>query len=122
MIKKRLNESSAKPFNPLFCAAAIGFAMVTAPLMAQYSDAPPTPNASPQHGIAMHGDTKYPANFSHFDYVNPTAPKGDTLRLAVVANGFDTFNPFHLRGVAAAGISGYLYDTLMESSADTTRK
>lgn len=71
-----------------------------------------------QHGIAMHGDTRYPEGFPHFDYVNPDAPKGGTIRMAVVANGFDSFNPFVIRGVAAAGINTYVYDTLMEASAD----
>lgn len=66
----------------------------------------------------MHGNPKYPEGFSHFDYVNADAPKGGTLKMAVVANGFDSFNPFDIRGVAAAGISNYLYDTLLESSAD----
>lgn len=70
------------------------------------------------HGIAMHGDTRYAEGFPHFDYVNPEAPKGGTLRMAVVANGFDTFNPFVIRGVAAAGINTYVYDTLLEASAD----
>ena len=72
----------------------------------------------PVHGIAMHGELKYPENFPHFDYVNPNAPKGGTLRMSVVANGFDSFNPFVVRGVAAAGITTYVYDTLLESSAD----
>lgn len=72
----------------------------------------------PQHGIAMHGEPKYPEGFSSFDYVNPDAPKGGALKMAVVANGFDSFNPFDIRGVAAAGISTYLYDTLLESSDD----
>ena len=72
----------------------------------------------PVHGLAMHGEVKYPASFPHFDYVNPQAPKNGTLQLAVVSNGFDSFNPFVIRGVAAAGISTYLYDTLMEASAD----
>ncbi|MBW0146338.1 extracellular solute-binding protein [Marinobacter arenosus] len=74
--------------------------------------------ANAQHGIAMHGEPKYPVGFPHFDYVNPEAPKGGTLKMAVVANGFDSFNPFDIRGVAAAGISTYLYDTLMVSSDD----
>jgi microcin C transport system substrate-binding protein len=66
----------------------------------------------------MHGAAKYQKGFSHFDYVNPDAPKGGTLRMAVIANGFDSFNPFTIRGAAAAGISTYVYDTLLESSAD----
>ena len=77
-----------------------------------------TSELEPVHGLAMHGEVKYPASFPHFDYVNPQAPKNGTLQLAVVSNGFDSFNPFVIRGVAAAGISTYLYDTLMEASAD----
>ena len=71
-----------------------------------------------KHGIAMHGEPRYGADFSHFDYVNPHAPKGGTLRLHVVANGFDSFNPFVIRGVAASGVSTYVYDTLLTSSDD----
>ena len=54
------------------------------------------------HGLAMHGDLKYKAGFSHFDYVNPDAPKGgETVRAAI--GGYDTFNPFVIKGRAAAG-------------------
>ena len=68
------------------------------------------------HGLAMHGDLKYKAGFSHFDYVNPNAPKGgETVRAAI--GGYDTFNPFVIKGRAAAG-SGSIYDTLMASSSD----
>jgi len=82
------------------------------------SSAPSQLNPEPVHGIAMHGAPKYPQGFSHFDYVNADAPKGGTLKMAVVSNGFDSFNPFDIRGVAAAGISSYVYDTLLEYSAD----
>ncbi|GHD45598.1 microcin C transport system substrate-binding protein [Marinobacter persicus] len=82
------------------------------------SSAPALATPEPVHGIAMHGEVKYPPDFSHFDYVNPEAPKGGTLRLSVVANGFDSFNPYVVRGVAAAGVSSYLYDSLLEPSAD----
>jgi len=70
-----------------------------------------------QHGIAMHGDLKYNADFKHFDYVSPTAPKGGTLKRAVVGDNFDSFNPFIVKGVAAAGI-GYLYETLTTHAED----
>lgn len=89
---------------------------VTAMALLPWQSASAEPEA--RHGIAMHGDTQYAEGFPHFDYVNPGAPKGGVLRMAVVANGFDTFNPFVIRGVAAAGINTYLYDTLMEPSAD----
>jgi microcin C transport system substrate-binding protein len=77
---------------------------------------PETPE--PAHGIAMHGEATYDEGFPHFDYVNPQAPKGGTLRQAVVANGYDSFNPLVARGVAATGITTYFYDTLMVSSGD----
>ena len=38
--------------------------------------------AEPSHGLAMHGDLKYPADFTHFEYVNPNAPKGGEVKLA----------------------------------------
>jgi microcin C transport system substrate-binding protein len=72
--------------------------------------------AKPAHGIAMHGDLKYPADFKHFDYVNPEAPKGGSLRMSAPGT-FDTLNGFTLKGVAAAGI-GLMYDTLMTNSDD----
>ncbi len=72
--------------------------------------------AQPSHGIAMHGDLKYPAGFKNFDYVNPDAPKGGEVRLADTG-GFDTFNPYVIKGRAAAGIS-LIFETLMASSAD----
>ena len=68
------------------------------------------------HGLAMHGDLKYGPTFKNFDYANPEAPKGgQTIRAAI--GGFDTFNPFVVKGRAAAG-SGSIYDTLMVGSAD----
>ena len=32
------------------------------------------------HGYAQFGTLKYPANFEHFDWVNPDAPKGGRIR------------------------------------------
>lgn len=72
--------------------------------------------AEPRHAIAMHGQPKYGADFSHFDYVNPNAPKKGQLKLADFSS-FDTFNPFSVMGNSAAGI-GMLFETLMKSSDD----
>lgn len=69
-----------------------------------------------KHALSLFGDVKYPADFKHFDYVNPNAPKGGTVRLATIGT-FDTFNMFIPRGVAAAGI-GLVYETLMAQSFD----
>ncbi len=68
------------------------------------------------HGLAMHGRLKYPADFAHFDYVDPKAPRGGELRRAAIGT-FDSFNPFIIKGNPAAGV-GLLYDRLAESAAD----
>jgi len=72
--------------------------------------------AGPTHGIAMHGDMKYAPDFTHFEYVNPEAPKGGTLRMWAPET-FDTLNGFSVKGVEAAGLA-MIYDTLMEQSND----
>ena len=59
-----------------------------------------------------------PAGFKHFDYVNPNAPKGGTVRLGA----FGTFDNFNIvvagvKGTLAAGIDR-IYDTLMASALD----
>jgi len=71
---------------------------------------------APIHALAMHGQPKYGRDFAHFDYVNPDAPKGGTLRLAA-QGGFDTLNPFTALGESAAGL-GQIFETLMVPSAD----
>lgn len=62
------------------------------------------------------GEAKYPADFSHFDYVNPDAPKYGKVTYGQVGT-YDNFNRYASRGVAAAA-TGQLYDTLMFSPAD----
>jgi len=68
------------------------------------------------HGLAMHGDLKYPANFKNFSYTNPNAPKDGTVRLNAVGT-YDSFNSFIVKGNSAAGV-GFIYDNLMHGSAD----
>ncbi len=71
-----------------------------------------------RHGLSVFGDLKYPADFKHFDYVNPNAPKGGRFSTyGGPLNSFDSFNPFILKGDAASGLS-MLFDTLMERSGD----
>ena len=68
------------------------------------------------HAITLRGEPKYQEGFSHFDYVNPQAPKGGTLILNSIGT-YDNFHRYAQRGVAAAG-STYFYDTLMVASDD----
>ena len=67
-------------------------------------------------GMSLFGDLKYPPDFKHFDYVNPDAPKGGTMRLAAIGT-YDTLNPYVVKGVPAAGI-GQIFDTLTASAED----
>jgi microcin C transport system substrate-binding protein len=76
-------------------------------------------SANAIHGLAIHGETRYPANFTHFDYVNPDAPKGGEIIInSVSSGGFDSLNPYILKGEAASGIQEYLYETLATMSSD----
>ena len=70
-----------------------------------------------KHGIAFFHDLKYPADFTHFDYLNPDAPKGGKLVLAHPFS-FDTLAPL-AQGETGAP-SGYLYrgDTLIVRGGD----
>lgn len=71
------------------------------------------------HGISTFGDLKYPADFAHFDLVNPDAPKGGTMRFrgTGASSTFDSLNAFILKGQAAQGL-GLLYDSLLSGSTD----
>ena len=80
--------------------------------------------AGQSHGLSTFGDLKYPADFKHFDYVNPDAPKGGEIR-SWQLDTFDNFNPLILKGVVAAGAdvmggdsNNWLYDSLMSQSRD----
>lgn len=69
------------------------------------------------HAITLYGEpAKYPANFKHFDYVNPAAPKGGTFRQSGLGS-YDSLNPFISKGVVADDI-GIIYDTLTRHSMD----
>jgi microcin C transport system substrate-binding protein len=54
-----------------------------------------------KHGLSLFGAPKYPAGFKHFDYVNPAAPQGGTVR-QIAFGTYDNFN------MVVAGIKGTL--------------
>ncbi len=73
-----------------------------------------------RHGDALFGELRYGPDFSHYEHVNPDAPKAGTYHQAV-HGGYDSFNPFVVRGRPAAGLTsfgGILYDNLLEQSVD----
>ena len=69
------------------------------------------------HAMALHSRPKYGENFSHFDYVNPDAPKGGDVTIAAVG-GFDNFNFYSDKGRLAGRSGGFSMCLLMTSSQD----
>ncbi len=65
-----------------------------------------------RHGLSLMGSLKHEADFKHFDYVNPNAPKGGNVRQGAIGT-FDSLNIFILKGEPAR-IVAYIYDTLMQ--------
>ncbi len=62
--------------------------------------------AEPSHGLSAFGELKYPADFKHFEWVNPDAPKGGRLSTIGTSarTSFDSFNAFILKGDPAQGL------------------
>lgn len=77
-----------------------------------------------RHGMSAFGDLKYPADFPHFAYVNPNAPKGGVFSEAVSSRGyngsfqtFNSLNAYILKGEGAYGMD-LTFASLMTSSGD----
>ncbi|MGV8937906.1 MAG: extracellular solute-binding protein [Allorhizobium sp.] len=73
-----------------------------------------------RHALALDSEIKYPPGFAHFDYVNPQAPKGGTLKLSS-AGTFDSFNPILDKGELVPGITygkGLVFETLTTKAED----
>lgn len=68
------------------------------------------------YAFAELGKPKYDVNFTHFDYVNPAAPKGGKITLAVIGN-YDNFNRYASRGYPGIRTDA-LYDSLFTASED----
>jgi peptide/nickel transport system substrate-binding protein/microcin C transport system substrate-binding protein len=120
-------------FLPRLLPAALVIALIAASSSAQSAKPTPSPAVSASapaasspsagewvHAYAAFGGPKYPRGFSHFDYVNPAAPKGGTVYLPNPdrRTAFDKFNPFTVRGASPAGLEIYMLETLTITSAD----
>jgi microcin C transport system substrate-binding protein len=93
-------------FPSLCCALALALAL--------------SPQALAAHALTVYGEAaKYPAGFEHFDYVNPTAPKGGSFRRAAMDIGqFDHLMPFIDKGIGVSQIEGLVYAPLAVRSLD----
>jgi microcin C transport system substrate-binding protein len=100
---------SHAPWRSIGCGALLFLALLAAPAIA----------SERKHGLSAFGDLGYPADFDHFAYTNPNAPKGGTFSL-VGWGGVATFNSLNnyiLKGDAAQGLE-LLFDSLMTAAAD----
>ncbi len=92
----------------------LALAVCLASLLAQPATA--EESEAHRHALSLIGTPKYPADFAHFDYVNPDAPKGGLVRMADIGS-FDSLNPVLYRGEAAGGLA-LVYETLMADSLE----
>lgn len=93
----------------MICSALIVGSQVAAPALAA-------------HAYALWGEPKYGADFRHFDYVNPAAPKGGELRMVsnLRYSTFDKYNPFTIKGSPPAYLADMMFETLLSVSLDET--
>ncbi|TPE53535.1 extracellular solute-binding protein [Amaricoccus solimangrovi] len=73
--------------------------------------------ATPRHGISMYGDPALPPDFVALPYANPEAPKGGTITFGEVG-GFDSLNPYILKGRAPYVLQAHVFETLMARNWD----
>jgi microcin C transport system substrate-binding protein len=81
-------------------------------------------NGAEMHGMSVFGDLKYPADFDHFDYVNPAAPKGGLFSLIPSSRAynqsfytFNSLNAYILKGEGAQGMD-MTFASLMVRAGD----
>jgi microcin C transport system substrate-binding protein len=85
---------------------------------------PAAAQGSQRHGMSAFGDLAYPADFPHFNYVNPAAPKGGVFS-QIGPNRqfnqnyltFNSLNSYILKGDGAQGME-LTFATLMVRSGD----
>lgn len=94
------------------------------PAVAVAANGAETESQGESHGMSAFGDLKYPADFHHFDYVNPDAPKGGLFSTIPSSRAFNqsfqtfnTLNAFILKGDGAQGM-GMTFTSLMARAGD----
>lgn len=104
--------------------SALGLAAALAVVASHAETQPGTEAIAYKHGYAFLAEPRYPPDFTHFDYVNPDAPKGGAMRRHGTGS-WDSFNPAALRAAqVVAGLSmaaphaNYLHDSLLAEAAD----
>jgi peptide/nickel transport system substrate-binding protein len=73
--------------------------------------------AEAKHGIAMYGEPNLPLDFVSLPYANPDATKGGRITMGE-RGGFDSLNPYILKGKAPYGVRAHTVESLMGRSYD----
>jgi peptide/nickel transport system substrate-binding protein len=73
--------------------------------------------SEPHHAIAMYGEPALPPDFVSLPYANPEAPKGGRIVFGELG-GFDSLNPYILKGRAPWGVQTHVFETLMGRNWD----
>ena len=103
-------------------AVAKGAKAPAAPASAAADALPKKPIVTGQwvHAISAYAPPKYGPDFTHFEYVNPKAPRRGTLNLRNPdrRTSFDKFNPYTTRGSSPAGVAMFMFEPLAINSMD----
>lgn len=107
---KRIHRLELTRRQTLMLGAAAGTGLLATPSFSRAA-------SGRVHGLSAFGDLKYPADFPHFDYVNPKAPKGGAFTSGVAGSTFNSLNSLILKGDAVIGM-GSTWASLMTRASD----
>lgn len=116
----RERDGNSKPkiaifrFRPMCCIRKKLFCFVTLSLFLAVTD---SPHAGAAEGWAIYGKPNLAADYTHLPYANPEAPKGGSISFGEVG-GFDSLNPFIVKGTAPWQLRPQTFESLMGRSLD----
>ncbi len=114
--RSRVRAKVARPANVMWWG--LGLVGMVLALMASHARADGHETIISSHGYSFYGDLTYPADFTHFNYVNPDAPKGGEIALGTVGT-FDSMHPYTRKGRAGA-LSSSIYESLLGEGVNST--
>ncbi|MBD3664707.1 extracellular solute-binding protein [Sulfitobacter aestuariivivens] len=110
-MQKSQTRTAARPQSPMQWVSWTALGIIGSALVAVGVVRADEPKMIKSHGYSFYGDLKYPADYTHFDYVNPDAPKGGEISLSTLGT-FDSMNPYSRKGRGGA-LSYMMYESLL---------
>ena len=104
------------PVRKLLAAIGCILALGSGAALSQALAAEQSQHVTVSHGLTLFGSLKYAPDFKHFDYADPSAPKGGAVTLSGLSATYDTLNPYTVKGTPASGDLAYLGPTLTTDS------